>query len=312
MNNQPYPDQITCAYLYPITKYGYPPDIRETVEHIGEMSAMGFRSIELEGIGEENILYLYRNHDRIGEELARTSCRVPVLCVVLPQLSGVDALQRARALELFEMGCSVAQRLGAGFVLDNGPLLPMQSPAGAPIRRHYAGDAQAVREILSGKSWEEYWHELVSTYREACGIAAKFNLGYYLHPCEGSLITGTDSFLHFSQAVNCGNLLFNLDTANQFYFKDNLQLSVLRLAGKTGYIHISDNSGLRVEHLVPGDGNIQWDLFFSALQDTGFKGRFAIDIGGAETHIPDIRKAFLRCADWLEEQLIRYSLNNQS
>lgn len=309
MSHHQYTDKITCAYLYPITRYGYPPDIRHTAAHIAEMAAMGFRSIELEGIGEENIRYLYQHHAAIAEKLGEYHCEVPVLCVVLPQLSSADPAKQSKALELFEMGCITAKALGAAAVLDNGPLLPLEYPAGAPIRRHYTEEHLLTMQLPAGFSWNDYWEQLTATYNKACSIAGRYNLTYQLHPCEGSLVTGTDSYINFSTAVNSHHLRFNLDTANQFYFKDNLPLSLVRLADKIDYIHISDNRGQRVEHLAPGNGKIHWDSFFSTLRDIRFKGKFAIDVGGAETGITDLKEAFLQSADWLNEQLERYSLN---
>ncbi len=305
----PYTRQITCAYLYPITLYGYPPDIQDTVKHIEEMAAMGFRSIELEGIGPSNIQYLYQHQEKIGEALARYDCSLPVLCLVLPQLGAADSARRNESLEWFEMGCEVAKKLGAAGVLDNGPLLPLEYPDNAPILRHYSEDLLNNLGLPAGFIWNDYQTSLVDTFRKACNIAAKYQLIYHLHPCEGSLITSADSFLNFADAVNSSNLFFNMDTANQFYFRDNLPLSVLRVAEKISYIHISDNSGSRVEHLVPGDGNIYWNSFFEALRAVNFKGNFGIDVGGAETGIRDMEIAYLRTAKWLQENINEYSLN---
>lgn len=298
-----YADKLTCAYLYPISKYGYPPDARQTVAHIEEMSRMGFSSIELEGIGEENIRYLYQHRAEIAESLAANDCAVPVFCVVLPQLGSGDASQQLKSLELFDMGCETAQFLGAEGVLDNGPLIPLEYPADLPIMRHYSAEHLSSPGLPAGFNWNTYWENLTNTYKKVCNIAAKYHLVYHLHPCEGSLITGTDSFINFSEAVGCDNLHFNLDTANQFYSKDNLPLSVIRLGKKITYIHISDNRGTKVEHLVPGDGNIYWQGFFEALQQTGFNGHLAIDVGGAETGIQHLDEAYHRSAAWLQEKI---------
>ena len=116
-------DRITCAYLYTISKYGYPPDLTDTRLHIKEMADLGFTSIELEGIGKDNIEYLFRNRREIAAILLDHACTLPVLCIVLPDLSSVDKTRRDAALELFEQGCETAQYLGAPAVLDNGPLL---------------------------------------------------------------------------------------------------------------------------------------------------------------------------------------------
>ena len=125
----------------------------------------------------------------------------------------------------------------------------------------------------SDLDWGAYWSGLVETFRRACDIASGYGLTYLLHPCTGVLCATTDGFLHFSEAVQRENLRFNLDTANQFVQKDNLALSLRRLADKIDYIHISDNRGHRVEHLEPGKGAINWDVFFRELSPSG-RARF--------------------------------------
>jgi sugar phosphate isomerase/epimerase len=83
----------------------------------------------------------------------------------------------------------------------------------------------------------------------------------------------------------------------------------LRVAERVSYIHISDNGGNKVEHLVPGEGNIYWDSFFEALRAVNFKGDFGIDVGGAESGIKNMNEAYLQSAEWLEGNIKKYSLN---
>ncbi|MFT3824655.1 MAG: sugar phosphate isomerase/epimerase [Chitinophagaceae bacterium] len=299
--------RITCAYLFTITKYGYPPDVQHTLRHIDEMADMGFVSIELEGIGETNIRFLSAHTSQVTDKLAQRNCHVPVFCVVLPGLGATDADTRNKSLELFRLGCKTARAFGAEGVLDNGPLLPLVYPPGMPVMRHYSSENL---QLPAGFNWDKYHNDLVQTFRTACNIAAEYDLKYHLHPCEGSLVTTTDSFINFSHAVGCDNLMFNLDTANQFFMKDNLELSILRLIKQVSYIHISDNSGIRVEHTIPGNGKINWNNFFSTLQKAGFTGKLAIDVGGAETStIKDIEDAYHRSAVWLSQQINSYLLN---
>ncbi|WP_138475693.1 sugar phosphate isomerase/epimerase family protein [Dyadobacter bucti] len=303
MNN---PMDICCAYLYIISRYGYPPPVADTVKHIGAMAALGFSSIELEGIGKENIQYLLRNKTAVRDVLEKHGCSVPVFCVVLPQLGGdLTASERAECLESFEMGCETAKFFGAEGVLDNGPLLPLQYPADMPVMRHYSGAEMDALLPLPASKWEHYWGQLTETYRLACGIAAKYGLDYHLHPCEGSLTVSTDSFLFFAEAVGAPNLMFNLDTANQFLIRDNLPLSLIRLKDRIKYIHISDNDGVKAGHFAPGEGNINWEVFFSVLREIDFNGKLAIDVGGAETPIADIDAAYKGTANWLRERVAR-------
>lgn len=47
--------KISCGWNYAISKYGYPPSMGDTYRAIEEMAGMGFKNVELEGIGEENL-----------------------------------------------------------------------------------------------------------------------------------------------------------------------------------------------------------------------------------------------------------------
>ncbi len=45
-------DRIVSAYPYVITKYGYQSPAKDTRTYLEEMKALGFQSVELEGIRE--------------------------------------------------------------------------------------------------------------------------------------------------------------------------------------------------------------------------------------------------------------------
>jgi sugar phosphate isomerase/epimerase len=124
-----------------------------------------------------------------------------------------------------------------------------------------------------------------------------------MHPALGVLASTTDAFLYFHDAVGRDNLRFNFDTANQYFLKDNLQLSLRRLKDYIDYIHISDNRGQQVEHLAIGEGVIHWDDFFETLDVIGFKGHFGIDIGGDESDVADLDSAYTHAAKFIQEKL---------
>ena len=151
-------------------------------------------------------------------------------------------------------------------------------------------------------NWKYIWDHIVETFRNVCDIAAKHNLTYQLHPAVGVLSSTTDGFLHFFDAVKRDNLRFNLDTANQYVMKENINLAVTRLADFVDYIHISDNGGLKVEHLAIGDGVINWDKFFETLDVINYKGYFGLDIGGSESNVADLNNAYIEAAKFIEDK----------
>lgn len=295
--------RISCAYLYTISKYGYPPAAEDTLQYLEEFKALGFKSVELEGIREEHLNKVYEMKTDITEKINELDLEVPYFCAVLPGLSSTDKQEREHNLRLFEKGCEVASEFGSLGILDNAPLPPYQFPEDIPVVRHYHEDVILAAKFPENLTWEKYWDQLTGTYREACDIAAQYDLTYQMHPALGVLASTTDAFLHFYDAVGRDNLRFNFDTANQYFLKDNLQLSLRRLKDHIDYIHISDNSGQQVEHLAIGEGIIRWDDFFETLDVINFKGHFGIDIGGAESDVTDLDSAYKQAAKFIQAKL---------
>lgn len=299
MTDTTFDDRIVCAYLYSITKYGYPPPAKETSAHIDEMISLGFSSIELEGIREEHLTEVFEMRNSISEKLRKENLSVPYFCGVLPGLSSLDETERTKQLDLFEKACETAAVFGAIGVLDNAPLPPFHFPSDIPVVRHYDDEVLNAAYWPKGVSWEHYWDQLVMTYRTACEIATRFDLKYVMHPAVGVLASSTDGYLRFHDAVKMDNLRFNFDTANQFLIKENLSLALRRLKDYVDYIHVSDNGGTRMEHLAIGQGKIRWDVFFETLEIIDFKGHIGIDIGGAESDVDDLDQAYTEAARFI-------------
>jgi sugar phosphate isomerase/epimerase len=293
---------IVGCYLYTISRHGYPPVAGDALQHLDEISRLGFSSIELEGIREEHLDGIYAQGHELRARIDELELQVPVFCIVLPGLSSSDEREREQNLERFKKGCEQASTLGAKAVLDNAPLPPWKFPASIPVTRHYDEDVLTSATIPDNLNWESYWEGLTETFRELCDIAAQYKLSYHLHPCYGALVNSTDAFLLFASAVKRDNLKFNLDTANQFFMKDNLFLSLLRLKDHIDYIHVSDNRGSKVEHLALGEGEIHWEQFFETLDRIAYKGMFGIDVGGAESDVADLDAAYRDSATRITEQ----------
>jgi sugar phosphate isomerase/epimerase len=296
-------DRIVSCYLYVITKYGYPPPAKDSRKYLEEMKTLGFKSVELEGIREEHLSEMYQIRDDVAAWKSELDLDIPIFCIVLPGISSPIESERNEALALFEKGCDVAATIGAKGVLDNAPLPPYRFPDDIPIVRHYDEDVLRSAAVPDDLQWSVYWEQLVDTYRQACDIAAARNLTYQMHPCLGVLSATTDAFLYFCDAVKRDNLRFNLDTANQFMMQDNLAFSLIRLKGLVDYIHVSDNPGDRVEHLEPGKGAINWDVFFETVDRIGYDGHFGVDVGGHESRVDDLDQAYRDTAKWLDEKI---------
>lgn len=79
--------------------------------------------------------------------------------------------------------------------------------------------------------------------------------------------------------VNHENFKALLDTGHANIFsKVPIERWVEILAEHLSYIHLNDNHGDFDSNLIPGEGSIKWDNFFSALKRYGLKPRICLEV----------------------------------
>jgi sugar phosphate isomerase/epimerase len=291
--------KIVCTYLYSITKYGYPPKADATLKYIDEMHGLGFNTIELEGIREEHLIEVTGMKKEIKKKLVNNDLQLPYFGAVLPGLTSLISKEQELQFDLLKKACEAAKLFGSQGILDNAPLPPYEFPSDIPVTRHYDEDILGSVSLPKKYNWKYVWDHIVETYRIICDITAEYGLTYQIHPAVGLLASSADGFLNLFNSVKKDNLRFNFDTANQYVMKENINLSFIRLAEHIDYIHISDNRGTKVEHLPLGEGKINWELFFETIDSQNFDGFIGLDIGGAETEISDIDKAYKDSAEFV-------------
>src|SRR5207247_3298216 len=100
--------KINCCWLYAISKYGYPPSIADTQRALGEMAALGFDAVELEGVREENLRAVWDARDDLQMRCDDLGLRVINFCPVLQDLVIADPSSRSAAMDHFRMGVVVS------------------------------------------------------------------------------------------------------------------------------------------------------------------------------------------------------------
>lgn len=79
-----------------------------------------------------------------------------------------------------------------------------------------------------------------------------------------------------------------IDTGHMFINRESLSTVPHRVGGYTVHYHLDDNGGVNDDHLVPGEGRIDFDLFLRNLGDTGYNGFLAFELGWGYTADPDV------------------------
>src|SRR5947199_10797278 len=101
--------RISCCWLYAITKYGYPPSLADTFKVLKEMTALGFDSVELEGVRRENLMEVYAQRHELKKLCDGEGLRVINFCPVLPGMLSLDSKERAESWELLQCAIVIAR-----------------------------------------------------------------------------------------------------------------------------------------------------------------------------------------------------------
>ena len=164
--------RIGITYLYTIFRYGYPHGLEEALRSIAEVRALGFRFLEMEGLGAELLRELYDRRELLVKIAADSGVHVHNFCVVDPQLVSLDPATRQQALKGFQMGAEIAAGLGCETLHLASYAPPVEYQAAKPYELNaeqgYGFPEGAVRlRIPDGFDWDSVWRALVRPARPA-------------------------------------------------------------------------------------------------------------------------------------------------
>ncbi|WP_437222442.1 sugar phosphate isomerase/epimerase family protein [Planctomicrobium sp. SH661] len=290
--------KLSITYLYTIFKYGYPHSVDDAMKSLPEIRELGFRFMELEGLGPENLLAVYERRKELAARVKDCGLHVHNFCVVDPNLVSLDESVRRRALDGFRMGAEVASLLGAETLHLASYAPPVEYRERQPYQLSSDGAYQfenvTALRLPPGFSWPEVWRALVDSCRQCADIAAEYDRTVIMEPRVGEVICSVDSLLRLIDDVARPNFKANFDTAHFSAQRENVVLALAKLQGKFANVHIADNDPVNSEHVPIGEGSIDWPEFLRSLQASGYDGYLGIDLGLTDGLLDGYRRSVNR------------------
>lgn len=121
--------------------------------------------------------------------------------------------------------------------------------------------------------------------------AAKFNdieiLIEPAHRFETDIIIFIEDSLRLLKEMNKSNLGLVLDTGHINVNKESFSDAVRLLRNYIKHIHMDDNHGYNDDHLIPGEGNINFEKVILDLKKINYKGFLTVELGFGYTIDPD-------------------------
>lgn len=274
--------RVNLAWLYAITKYGYPPPMDKVFSVIDDATRLGFKAIELEVVGEKNLREFEEFKKKLKDYIDAKGLVVVNIAAIFRELLSPDESVRENALEWFRRTCDLATYFNSPMVQIDTFTPPIEFIGVKPYSTAIVfGEKYRVR-IPSGFSWRSFWKTFVDVVKRCTLIAKNYGLLLSIEPRIGETISNSDAMLRLLDEVGEDNLGAVLDTGHLHAAKELIPLSIEKLGEKIFYVHISDNDGRDNYHWAPGKGTIDWEAVFEGLKRYNFKGYIAIDVGGQD------------------------------
>ena len=128
---------------------------------------------------------------------------------------------------------------------------------------------------------------------EFLGEVADYAKGYGVTVCLENMpfpdfpISTVGHDLEMLRRLGRDNLKICLDTGHAaIFFGSDVASAVRELGDRLEALHIHDNMGESDEHLIPGDGIIDWDGVTKALKEIGYKGVISLETSPKHTQNP--------------------------
>lgn len=155
---------------------------------------------------------------------------------------------------------------------------------------HHAADCAAALgsrcvSLWSGSMTDDstaesaLWDRLAAGLRETCDYAADRGVMIAFEPEPGMWIDTTEKGLRLLDRVRHPNLFLTLDIGH-LQCQGELPIGrYLRLCGeRLIHVHLDDARRGAHEHLMPGEGEVDWEDALRSLYEMGFQGALAVEL----------------------------------
>jgi protein FrlC len=137
---------------------------------------------------------------------------------------------------------------------------------------------------------ETGWKQLRRSIIELLDYSSKFQINLLIEPAhkfESNLIQTIDEAMQMIEEIGSNKIGILMDIGHVNLNCENNTSALMKLKGIPIHIHINDNNGDIDAHLIPGDGNIQFEPFLNALKQINYNDFISVELGFQYTVNPD-------------------------
>jgi sugar phosphate isomerase/epimerase len=259
-------------------------DPEPAIDVIGDL---GFDGIELIATAKRDLKDFWTDErvDRYRRKLAEKKLGVSQFVLFQPvveELSSTQPDECQQALDRFEAGCRIGQRLGAPMVNIVAPWArELKGPSGYLPRYYEIPDAKPGEkfhiDIAPGFDWDRVWDQYVKTTRACLERAKAHGLRFSIEQHTHCLVPDASSFLRLWDAIRDPDLGYNLDAGWTLLQREYPPLAIHKVRKQLMNLHARDIDGMMRQFVHIGQGVMDFKAIIDTLKEVGFNGYISIE-----------------------------------
>jgi len=134
-------------------------------------------------------------------------------------------------------------------------------------------------QLAPGQTWRQAADIFYEELMPCLEVAAEFETKILIEPEPGLLIERFEQYLEFVGRIDSPYVGLNFDIGHAYCVGEDPQDWVARMAPHTVHYHFEDIAASRVhQHLIPGDGAIDFAATLRAIAATGYDGWITVEL----------------------------------
>jgi sugar phosphate isomerase/epimerase len=133
--------------------------------------------------------------------------------------------------------------------------------------------------LMEGQTWEEGAQIFYDELMPCVEVAEQLEIGLLIEPEPELLIERFDQYLEFKGRIDSDLVGLNFDIGHAYCVGEDPQEWVPRMAAQTVHYHFEDIAASRIhQHLIPGQGAIDFQATITAIEETGYDGWITVEL----------------------------------
>jgi sugar phosphate isomerase/epimerase len=151
--------------------------------------------------------------------------------------------------------------------------------------------------LAEGDTWERAAGVFYEELKPCIDLAERLEVGLLIEPEPGLLIQRFGEYLRFMERLDSPWVGLNFDIGHAYCVGEDPEKWIAAMAPHTRHYHLEDIAATRVhQHMIPGDGAIDFRATLQAIAATGYDGFLTVEL---YPYIDDPDMAALRAFDYL-------------